>query len=277
MGFFSQKVPKEDLVIDEREKRGIIEFWDILFHRFFKFCNINLVYILFAFPFMAVSFFLSPINANVVGGLIPSLAEGVTVSGTSPLLFDITLRMMFVCVFSILFGFGPATCSLAYVSRQYSRREHVWIWSDMKDAYKVNFLKGLIVYVIDMAFVWAALNAIFYYRASYAASNNGFMPVMIGLVSLFIIIYIIMHGFIYQFIVTYEDKLFRIYKNSWLMMLAKFIPVLLINLLAFVLILIPFYVFGIWGLVLMVFNMLSICYFMKGYYCAKAIRSMSAK
>lgn len=278
MGLFKEKIPEEDLILDGKERRGIFVFFEVLFRKFFRFCNINLVFMLFALPFAAVLFMLSPIKASVIAGIMPQIIDIFNAGGEfNPMLFDVMLRLLFVCLFSCLFGMGPATCSIAYVFRNYARSEHAWIWSDSADAYKVNFFKGVIVFALDLASVWAFLNAAFYYSATYQKSANPMLLVCVGILIVVFAFYILMHGYIYQFIVTYDDKLARIYKNAALMTMTKLVPTAAVTLLSAAIVTALFSFLNLWAMIFMVFNGFSLFYFPTAFYTSRAISDMAAK
>ena len=65
------------------------------------------------------------------------------------LLLDAILRAFFALTVFLLWGCGPVSTGVAYVLRNYARREHAWIWADYIAAIKDNFKQGVAMLIMD--------------------------------------------------------------------------------------------------------------------------------
>ena len=117
-------------------------FWEMLRVRLSGLCRLNLMYLVAWLPTMLVLMF------GVTGILTGLMGEdGELVANADVLLMGMvqtTLLLLIPC-FTIT---GIATPGVAYVTRNWSRDEHAFIWSDFKDAVKLNWKQGVLTALI---------------------------------------------------------------------------------------------------------------------------------
>lgn len=118
-----------------------------------------------------------------------------------------------------LWGSGPVSCGYTYILRNSAREEHVWLVSDFFEKSKENFKQGLVFLLIDFIALVLGVNAIGFYWGM--AANNALYLYLTFVVVVGMVIYTMMHFYMYEFAVTFDNKLSAIYKNSFLMAFAN--------------------------------------------------------
>ncbi len=206
MGFFisSFDKPGKGIDPDAPQKRSFFRFFDIFFRKFWHFVRTNLLYSLALIPtfviiFLISIFFLGRVFLNVSSQIAPDdMSTVMIISG-----------LIVTNLYIALWGTGPATAGMTYIMRNFSREEHAFIWSDFKDTVKSNFRQSLTVFVIDI-FVLA-----FSYVAIVVYSNvGGIIGLLRYAVYVFIVVYTMMHFYIYPIMITFDLPLKDIYKNA---------------------------------------------------------------
>lgn len=124
-------------------------------------------------------------------------------------------------------GIGFIMPGLTFLSRYFARQRHVWVFSDFYGQIYENFKKGAIIFVIDTALIYLSSVAISLYGE--LALTNKFMLIPLGFITVCLLIYFMMHYYIYQIMVTFELDLKNILKNSLLLTLAHLPKNLLIT------------------------------------------------
>ena len=114
---------------------------------------------------------------------------------------------------------GPFTAGLSYITRNWARDEHAFIWSDFKDAIKENWKQSLIISVITSILPVAAYVGWEYYGQM--AENNMILIVPQILVVLVGIIWAISVTYMPPLIVTYELKTKDVIRNGLLLGVAR--------------------------------------------------------
>ena len=235
--------------VDKRDpnKKRIAIFFEIFFRKFWGLCKANLLYVICCIPAFVIMLFVSGIlTSGITDYFTPIIAQSFSNGPADVLssvvelqvaLFDMVLRTFVALLFMVFFGAGPVTAGFTYILRNYAREEHVWLISDMWQRTKSNFGQALIVWVTDvLAFVVLTLAFKFY------LSISGPMSYLAGLIGFIAIVFIMMHFYIYQLMVTFELKLKDLYKNALLLVFAE-VPKNLVVFVAIVLIhiIIPYF------------------------------------
>ena len=227
MGLFTRGLgkPGKGIDPDEPQKRSFFLFFDIFFRKFWHFMRLNLLYAVTLLPTFIIVFFLSGVVSNgilsVIVDPINSLAQetgGDAINGAAQIivLVDLIVRFAVTYLFVVLLGMGPATAGISYVLRNFARQEHAWLWSDFKDAAKSNFKQSIIVFVIDIVVV-----GLLYFAWNFYVQFGGIMGAMRYPILIVGIIYVMMHFYLYQMMVTFKLSLKNLYKNALLFALGK--------------------------------------------------------
>lgn len=170
---------------DEPQKKRFFLFFDILFRKFWKICQLNLMYVLFWIP-AAVGVF-----AFVAGG--PNL-----------------LSILLVLVSVVLLG--PATAGATIVLRNYSREEHAFVFSDFKDGMLKNIKQGVIYSTLSAVALVLLVISLRFYSGAMGQSLLSSIPFVFVMASTFILLS--MNLYMYTMIVTFDMPLFQMLKNA---------------------------------------------------------------
>lgn len=190
------------------EKKSFFVFWELYARNFLNLLLASLIYMLVIYPC-----------------IIPFLATFFYVTEGSVNLYTILTMLPMVLI-------GPATCGFAYITRNYTRRKHVFLWHDFWDKFKKNFKQGLIAGAVDLILIIVSYyNITFYY---YQGLEQQFFVYMLIAYIFLLVIYLSIRYYVYTMIVTFDLKMRSIYKNAFLFAVAKLGQNLLLTLTIFV-------------------------------------------
>ncbi len=124
----------------------------------------------------------------------------------------IALNLLYLISILPIITFGPATCAMTKVARNWSQERNAFMWSDYWDAFKNNFKQGFAMGIIDMLFLVGFSVAIPSY--SKWAETQKMMYAALILCLAFAVVFFLMHFYIYLMIVSTNLSLRQIIKNS---------------------------------------------------------------
>ena len=230
---------KEDLPQNRRQL-----FTDTLKTRLSALCRINLLYMLIFLPAMIVTMYfftnLLSISSNLMlveqndyTSYVEKMKEaeqeaGLTEEQYNELknsdidyggLMDSVLTRLLIWLIPCLAITGPFTAGLSYVTRNWARDEHAFIWTDFKDAMKANWRQSLILSVIT-----SVLPLIVYIGWKFygqMARQNVIMVIPQVLIILVAIIWAISITYMHPLAVTYELKMKDLIRNGLLLGVAR--------------------------------------------------------
>ena len=133
-------------------------FWEMLKVRFGARCRLNLMYAIAWLPaiiiigrglLMAYSAMASmaDIQSQMAAGELAEAAGAEQLAQFTGVFGALAMQTLVLLVPAIAIT-GPFTAGLAYVTRNWSRDEHAFIFSDFMDAVKANWKQGLLTSVI---------------------------------------------------------------------------------------------------------------------------------
>ena len=134
-------------------------------------------------------------------------------------LVDSTLFKVLIWLIPCIAITGPFTLGLCYVTRNWARDEHAFIWSDFKDAVKANWKQGLILSVIT-----SVLPIMVYVGWKFYGQMAGQNPIMFVpqvLVALVALLWSISITYMHPLVVTYELKTRDVIRNGLLLAIAR--------------------------------------------------------
>ena len=114
---------------------------------------------------------------------------------------------------------GPFTMGLSYVTRNWARDEHAFIWTDFKDAVKANWKQGLVLSVITAVLPLLIFEGWYFYGSM--ARTQALMMVPQILVALIGLIWAISVTYMYPLAVSYELKMKDVIRNGLLLGVAR--------------------------------------------------------
>lgn len=225
MGLFNNYMkPGKGVSKDEPEKKGFFLYWDILFHRFSKILGSNCLLMLTSLLWLAILMFMYmqfivPITPEKVTQFLQD-AGGVDDIDAIAQTMIFSLYVMFSVITFTFLGSGPVSASYAYVMKCFTNRQHAWIVSDGWDKFRENFKQSMAVIIIDVVVLFLVPTALrFYY--SKLLEGNGFFGVPVYILAVAMIVFMWMHFYIYQIMVTYECTLRQLYRNALICALGK--------------------------------------------------------
>lgn len=209
---FDYTTPGPGVEKDTPPKKGIALFFDILSRRFWKMVSLNAVYLLCSVPLLIIMWFaVYFVMSFMFGDLISSNTE------IAQAFTQITTYL--TCLLYALFGGGPACAGMTYVLRNYTVDKHSWLWADFSQKSKENFKQGTAVFFIDLVFITlTGLNFHFY---GLLAQNSIIAYLLQGFMVVVFFIFLLMHAYVYPIMISFDMKLFDIYKNSFILAIGK--------------------------------------------------------
>ncbi len=201
-------------------------FFEVLLGKLWPLCKLNLFYVVSSIPTFLVSMivmglFSSPITDAIM--LVTDEFEMTREFMLEILKIDIALRYIFSFVIMIFIGQGPTTVGITYILKSYANEEYVFFFSDWWEYTKSNFRQASVIWIIDLIVVSLLAIAVRYYSGSV-----GVLSIFTGIVLLVVLIYLLMHFYIYQLILTFKSNIKDIYKNSFILAMQNVVPNLII-------------------------------------------------
>lgn len=228
MGIFGGGYNKPGKGVDKNEpkKKGFFLFFEIVIRKFTKFLGLNCLYTMTSIIWIILLYLFGGIilaNTNVVentASQIASMAQGIDMAEIQGSVM-VSLQAFFAIGIFSLWGSGPATASYAYITRCFTRGEHAWVVSDGIDKLKENFKKGMFVVIADAVVLVLGINAAYFYYGFYATTGSVLWMLLTYVTMLILVLYTMIHPYLYQIMVTFECSIGAMYKNALLMMIAK--------------------------------------------------------
>ena len=204
-------------------------FWEMLKIRLSGLFRINLMYMVAWLPAMIVILMAVMSWYSGVATLAEaqaSLAAGeTTAEAVAELQQTFTLGVQALIMRTLLFLIpcllitGPCTAGLCYVTRNWARDEHAFIWSDFKDAVKENWKQGLATSVIT-GFVPIIMYVCWAFYGDMAKTSSFYViPQMLTIV--LGLIWLMSLMFTYPMMVTYRLRYRDLLRNSLLLTIGR--------------------------------------------------------
>lgn len=249
MGIFGGGYDKPGKGVDKNapKKKGFFLFWDIVIHKFVKFIEVNSMYAMTSIIWIVLLYLFAAIVISGQMSLVDKLAQtpidGVNISDNAGMIIFGFCAMFAVGIF-LLWGSGPVSASYSYMARCFTRGEHAWIISDGWDKFKENFKQSIIVVIIDAVILIFGINALYFYYSAYLSYGGISWMVLCYVTFLLLLIYTMIHPYLYQLMVTFECTIGQLYKNAILLTLGNLPLNFLLTFIEAALIFIVFIVFS---------------------------------
>ena len=141
--------------------------------------------------------------------------EKEDVSMTLQSTIHLTLLILIPCIAIT----GPATAGVTYVTRNWARDEHAFIWTDFKDAMKENWKQGLVISFITGLIPFVVYLGWRFYGEM--AGRQSLMAVPQVLVLVIGILWALCVTYFYPLLVTYRLKMRDVLRNGALLSVAR--------------------------------------------------------
>lgn len=196
-------------------------FWEMLKVRLAGLCRLNLMDAISWLPALIVGFgaAISAYAAAMNYAQMEAAAEPALAALSLPeYLNGLTLQTLMFLVPCIALT-GPFTAGVAYVTRNWARDEHAFVWSDFKDAVKENWKQALSISVIT-GFMPLVVYVCWRFYGDMAQQNMLFMvpqviSVTLGLLWMCALLYF------YPLMVTYKLRFRDLLRNGFLLTLGR--------------------------------------------------------
>ncbi|MBE5803152.1 MAG: DUF624 domain-containing protein [Clostridiales bacterium] len=188
-------------------------FWEMLRVRLSNLCRLNLMYMVIWLPAIIVLMIgATSIFTSLIG-------EDGAIVENAPALLQSIIQLTLILLIPCIFITGIATPGVAYVTRNWSRDEHAFIWSDFKDAVKANWKQGLVVSLVTSILPLAVYTGWGVYGDM--AENSAVMLVPQVLVLMVGLLWSLAVTYMYPLMVSYELKLKDLMRNAFLLAVAR--------------------------------------------------------
>ncbi len=224
-------------------------FWEMLRVRFTGLFRLNIIAIAVFIPMFYVLgqlvnnlFSLMNVYITVQEDMASATEEMLHLYNNFGLALRSVLNVSFLWLIPCIALTGPAQAGMAYVTRNWARDEHAFVWADFKDAVRDNWKQALGVSVIT-GFVPFAMLLCWQFYGSMAVNSVLYVIPQVFAITLGLL-WMLALTYMYPMLVTYDMKLGQIIKNSLLLAigrlphtvgvrLAMLLPTVVVVLLAF--------------------------------------------
>jgi len=195
-------------------------FWDLLWRKSWMMVKANALYLVTSILALIFIWFG---YAAVSNGILATL-KGVAFLSASTLYLSVI-------------GIGFIMPGFTFLIRYFVRQRHVWLLSDFFEQILTNFKKGLILFIVDSFIIYASIVAYTLYGE--LAITNTVMMVPMVILTAGILIYFMMHFYIYPIMITFDLGLKDVLKDSLLLTLAhlpwNLLILIIISIISFIL------------------------------------------
>lgn len=224
--YYYGKSGKGDYRKEDLPRNRMQLFWEKLRVRFAGLFRLNLMTVIAWLPLM---FVIARYISNVYSllGLIAEVeydraaatAEQLEVyTNSGSWLYSMTFTTFLYMIPCIAIT-GPFQAGMAYVTRNWSRDEHAFVWSDFKDAFKDNWKQGLGVSVITGFVPFMMLICYRFYGGMVQNSLFFIVPQMLTLTLGGV--WLLALTFLYPMMVSYQLTFRTLLKNSLLLAVGR--------------------------------------------------------
>ena len=237
--YYYGKSGKGDYTPEDLPKTRLQLFFEMLRVRLSALCRLNLIYVLPWIPTMLVIGML--VMYVLTMGSVPAQEQVITnADGTTttqmvavemteeeqlallqeqaamlPTMINTVLVLLIPCILIT----GPWTAGVAYVTRNWARDEHAFIWSDMKDAMKENWKPALGLSAITSVVPIIAWLCWQFYGG--LAATSWFMVIPQTFTVMVALIWSLAVTYAYPMLVTYKMSFFTVIRNSLLLAIGR--------------------------------------------------------
>ena len=233
-----QTKKKFKLFDTNRDGKGVYEqesrkptlgfFFKLLFRKFTQLLQLNLLMLFMVIPILVVLFVYllgskTPTSTDIMYAPLYGINAVTSAPGITNLLdvssiqmeipvFSPTINILIICMFVVLaITWGWQNVGAAYVLRGLFRGDAVFVFSDYIYAIKRNFKQAFFMGLIDFACCAILIIDFLYF---YNLSGSFALDFMYFAIFALILIWIAMKFYIYNLLVTFDLKNFKILKNA---------------------------------------------------------------
>ena len=224
--YYYGKSGKGDYKRDDLPRNRWQLFWEMLRIRFSGLFRLNLMTAVAFLPLIYVLVVMVNALFSHLVGLSEALADPEQAAQAAELvknspeqIYSLLFSALVMAIPAIAIT-GPVQAGMAWITRNWARDEHAFIWSDFKDAVKENWKQALGVSAIT-GFVPLVMLVCWQFYGSMAQSNSMLFVVPQVLTVALGIIWMMALVFMYPMMVTYKMNLRTVMRNSLLLTIGR--------------------------------------------------------
>ena len=217
--YYYGKSGKGDYRMEDLPKNRWQLFWEMLRIRFAGLMRLNLMYAVAWLPVILVTLYFT---FALFSGLSQVNEAGEAIEMTREELMNFVggtaLLWLYMLIPAITLT-GPFTAGVSYVTRNWARDEHAFVWSDFKDAVKANWKQALLI-----SFLTSLMPAILYICWSFysqLAAQSPFFVVPQVLATMLGVVWFLAVIYMYPLMVTYKLKFKDLIRNALLLSIGR--------------------------------------------------------
>lgn len=227
---------------DDPPKGPVGTFFSILGRKFWKIVTINMMYLLFSLPALALVLLGSNLFFNfLLPAHVPELINKLIAEDPA---FATIMLFLYVILGLTVMGLslivvGPTHAGVTYLLRNYAREEHAFVWMDFKEHARSNWKQALLNSAVSLLLTLVLLYAFWFYGSS--PMIGGIARVMLRtLIIVFLALWAMIQIYIYPMMITFNLKYKQLLRNCLLFAIMR-LPINLLVLIGslFILAVIP--------------------------------------
>ncbi len=217
--YYYGKSGKGDYRKEDLPKNRWQLFWEMLRIRFAGLMRLNLMYAVAWLPVILVT--MLSVFAMVSGlSQVNEAGEAVLLTGEEArsMLTSLAFGWLLMMIPAITIT-GPFSAGVSYVTRNWARDEHAFVWSDFKDAVKTNWKQGLLV-----SFITSLMPIILYVCWTFyggMTAQSPFFVVPQVLAVMLVVVWFLAAVYMYPLMVTYKLKFKDLLRNAVLLSVGR--------------------------------------------------------
>lgn len=224
--YYYGKSGKGDYQKDDLPRTRWQLFWEMLRIRLAGLFRLNITSVIAWLPAMYVLIQLMSDIFNIAGisqavEMDPSSAtpeQLALVANLGSLYHSVITRSLLYLVPAV-FITGPFQAGMAYVTRNWARDEHAFVWSDFKDAFKSNWKQSLVISLITGLMPLILYVGYRFYGDMVSQSILFIVPQM--LTAMLGVIWSLALVYFYPLLVTYQLSLSNLLRNGFLLAIGR--------------------------------------------------------
>ncbi len=212
--YYYGKSGKGDYTKDDLPTNRWQLFWEMLRTRLSGLCRLNLMYMLIWLPAMIV------LMIGVTSVFSSLMTEEGEIAENASVLLETIIQSTLLFLIPCIGITGIVTPGVAYVTRNWSRDEHAFIWSDFKDAVKANWKQGLLVSLIT-GFLPIAVYVGWNFYGEMSQTFSALMAILQVLVLMVGLVWALAVTYMHPLIVTYKLRFRDVIRNALILAVAR--------------------------------------------------------
>ena len=217
--YYYGKSGKGDYRKEDLPKNRWQLFWEMLRIRFAGLMRLNLMYAVAWLPVLLITLFAV---FAILSGLSQGNEAGTAVEKTPAELMELLSGITFTWLVTLIPAMtitGPFTAGVSYVTRNWARDEHAFVWSDFKDALKANWKQALLV-----SFITSLMPVILYVCWTFygqMTAQSAFFVVPQVLAVMLVVVWFLAVIYMYPLMVTYKLRFSDLIRNALLLSIGR--------------------------------------------------------